>query len=191
MGAIFVKPLYQTNNAYDIVGNDHVAHVQKRIDENGESDMLEIVLPQPNQLQLDYDTPELPVWFERALAIAAQAFCPRLRDSISYTVTSSKSGNRHVTVDLPCEIDDLTRVAWQAALGSDPMRESLSLMSIRRGIANPSLLLEVKGAKPVAHGFVAPKRPEVEGRMFRRENYGNCSDGADPDESGNRECQRD
>ncbi len=189
-----VKPLYLTNSAYDIAGNDHVIHVQKRIDESGEAEKLEIVLPQPNQLQLDYDTPELPPWFERALGIAAQAFCPKLRDHISYTVTSSKSGNKHVTVDLPVLIDDLTRVAWQAALGSDPMRESLSLMSIRRGIAHPSLLLEVKGAKPVAHGFMSPKRPEVEGRMFRRNDYGNSSDsldGTDPDEPRDRECVRD
>lgn len=185
-----IQPLYKTNTAYDIVGNDHVIHVQKRIDENGEADKLEIVLPQPNQLQLDYDSPELPEWFERALNIAAQAFCPKLRDSISYTVTESKSGNRHVTIDLPCDIDDLTRVAWQAALGSDPMRECLSLMSIRRNIANPSLLLEKKDKTVVAYGYAAPKRPEIEGRMFRRENYGNSNDEPDP-ESRDRECQRD
>lgn len=164
-----VSPKYTTSNAYDICGNDHVLHVQKRLDENGETDKFEIVLPKPNQLQLDYDTPELPEWFERALSIVAQAFCPRLRDKIMWTVTESKSGNRHVTIDLPYDIDDLTRVAWQAALGSDPMRECLSLMSVRKNIANPTLLLEKKHQVIIGRGWVETKQPEVTGRKFRRE----------------------
>jgi hypothetical protein len=160
------KPVkWVTGEAYDIKGNDHVIHVQTKINESGEQDNFEIVLPRPNQLQLDYDVPELPEQFHKVLDIAAQAFC-KLHGSLFYTVRKSRHNNLHITIDFPRDLTDIERIAWQSVFGSDPMREALSLMSVHRGIANPTLLIERRNTAPFAAGVKTLDIAAI-GRKFR------------------------
>jgi hypothetical protein len=159
-------PKWKTGDGYDIKGGDHVVHVQKKLDESGASKNFEIVLPEPNELQLDYDEKVLPEQFWKGMDLLTQAYCA-LQEGLPYVVTESCSGNRHVTISLPCQIDPVTRVAWQAVFGSDLMREGLSLMSITRGLKNPTLLIERKGGAVVERGFAVHRERAAVGRMFR------------------------
>jgi hypothetical protein len=159
-------PNYKTGTPYDIIGGDHFKHVQARLDEQGLSADFEIVLPKSNQLQIDYDRPELPEQFELALGLLVQAFC-NPQQFLTYAVRVSKSGNRHVTIDLPRDVGLMERIAWQSIFGSDPMREGLSAMSVTRGLKNPTLLIEWKNRPPIMTGVkTLPIEPPV-GRKFR------------------------
>lgn len=161
------KAKWTTGEVYDIKGCDHVSHVQAKIDAQGEQDNFVIVLPAPNQLQIDYDVPELPEIFEKSLFVLTQAFCD-LNRFLTYRVTKSRHDNLHVTIDLPQVITDTERIAWQSILGSDPTREALSMMSVRRGIAHPTLLIERRGSEPIMTGVsVLPAIAEPKGRKFR------------------------
>jgi hypothetical protein len=158
------KCKWTTGEAYDIKGNDHVVHVQSKIDESGLSGEYEIVLPKANELQIDYDIPELPERFHKVLDLLVQAFC-RLHQTITYTIRKSRHENLHITIILPCAIMNTERIAWQAIFGSDHMREGLSMMSERRGIANPTLLIERRNSEPCAAGSMTLE-PKT-GRKFR------------------------
>lgn len=133
------------NNYENVLNGDHVDHVQYSIDASMTGDLVEIVLPQENQLQIDYDTPGIPSEdFIPALDLLAQAYLAT-GDSLDYTFCDSKSGNKHVTVTVPgASFTAVERVAWQTIFGSDPLREGLSLVSIQRKLKNPSLLVELK-----------------------------------------------
>lgn len=52
----------------------------------------------------------------------------------------SKSGNLHVIVRVGSPLPAEARIALQAALGSDPWKEMMSLSSFRLGVTNPILL---------------------------------------------------
>jgi hypothetical protein len=158
------KCKWTTGESYDIKGNDHVVHVQSKIDETGLSEEYEIILPKMNQLQIDYDVPELPEQFHKVLDLLVQAFC-KLHQNITYIVRKSRHNNLHVTINLPCDIMNTERIAWQSIFGSDHMREGLSMMSERRGIANPTLLIERRNAEPCATGILTLE-PKT-GRKFR------------------------
>lgn len=158
------KPKWTTGEPYDILGNDHVTHVQAKIDESGLQNEYEIVVAKPHQLQIDYDVPALPPQFEKALDILTQAFC-RTREFLIYRVTKSRHGNLHVMIDLPELISNTERIAWQSIFGSDPTREALSLMSVRRNIANPTLLIERRNSAPFITGAKVLEEPK--GRKFR------------------------
>ncbi len=59
----------------------------------------------------------------------------------------SKSGppRKHIIIYFPLHeggFSDVERIAWQAALGSDPMRELLSLVRSVKGDAFPTLFVE-------------------------------------------------
>lgn len=144
---------------YQVLGGDHVKHVQNQLDQLGLDSQYEIVLPQQNELFIDYDVYNVPDQFWRSMEILHEAFCQD-RDYIDYVFTRSMSGKLHAVVTIPTSslmistgfgwLSDIQRVAWQAAFGSDPNRESLSLMSIQRNLLNPTLLIEKKGGSEVA-----------------------------------------
>lgn len=62
----------------------------------------------------------------------------------TFEVWTSKSGppNRHARVKLVNPATVVERIALQAMLGSDPMRELLSLARLRRGVAEPVRLFK-------------------------------------------------
>lgn len=56
----------------------------------------------------------------------------------------SKSGNYHARITLEQDVDNVTAIALQSILGSDPVREFLSLMRVENGVSgrSPTLLLK-------------------------------------------------
>lgn len=63
----------------------------------------------------------------------------------SVLFTTSKSGSGiHAYLKLGEDIDEPTRVMWQAFLGSDPTRELLAWARVQNGDETPSVLIETK-----------------------------------------------
>lgn len=101
---------------------------------------LVVVYPESNELQIDIDSDEAFVafleQFERLKRIEPEIFC---------RIAFSKSGppNRHITVMLARPIaSHEERILLQALLCSDPVRELLSLIRLRRGAERPTRFFE-------------------------------------------------
>lgn len=136
-----------------VLDNDHQIHVQAMLDSEGRTDLY-VVLPEPGQLQIDYDSPEIPQErFDKSLDLLAQAYLEVDGTTfIDIEIRPSKSGNRHALLTVPGIVfTAVERVAWQAVFGSDLQREGLSLVSISRGLKNPSLSIEVKDATVIKY----------------------------------------
>lgn len=129
--------------------NDHAIYAREMLkDEN-----FEVVVAEENVLMLDYDDVEdLPEQFYTSLGILESV----LGVAVRFEQSRSKSGTGiHVLVFLPESMPIITRVAWQAAFGSDPKREALHLLSIARREKNPILLYNRKKPeeqKPLGDG---------------------------------------
>lgn len=107
--------------------------------------------PLPHELQLDIDDAEAFARFN-----ACWPLFTRIEPHATFHTTRSKSGiGYHIRVSLFNEIDDRTRVAYQAALGSDPKRELFNLRRLNAGITPVFLLAETPEAAPglLALGF--------------------------------------
>ncbi len=108
---------------------------------------LDVVVPDEYTLQLDYDSKTLPENFNKLCALIDINFgIKRSGDQEVYDmdIKTSKSGNLHVYLKLANPISNTERLVFQAALGSDPVREILSLARLKRGETTPTLLFEVK-----------------------------------------------
>jgi hypothetical protein len=112
--------------------------------EEAERTGKQVVLPKPNQLFIDIDNEASFTLFTAQLG--------RLRqyEYASLQVTPSASGlpNRHIVVGLNRDLTDTERIAFQAAMGSDPIRELLGLIRVSHGDQYPTLFLEATGATP-------------------------------------------
>ena len=113
---------------------------------------LRIVYPEDNQLQLDIDSQE-------AYEVFQTLFRELGLDSI-YEVTKTESASasglphRHITITLqeysahgslvPYSMTEGERIAFQLALGSDPVREFLNLKRLIYGTKRPTRLFETK-----------------------------------------------
>ena len=101
-----------------------------------------IRLPEKNELFVDIDTKEQLQHFHRML--------PRLakhedRLWLDFVCTPSRSGGDrlHVVVKLPRDVmSDLERIALQAILGSDPVRELISIARVKFENPHPSVFFE-------------------------------------------------
>lgn len=117
----------------------------------------EIVIADDYTLQIDYDRPDLPTNFYEMLSVLRQ----RAPGILRWYKLPSKSGNLHVTIKLPIEMDVTERIAWQAAFGSDSKREMLGLIRVSMRIENSVLFFEKKDLIP------EPIEVSEEGRVFR------------------------
>jgi len=99
----------------------------------------DIVYPAPNELQIDIDTEHAFEIFQVMIIVVRHHFLV-----YGYQVTPSKSGlpKRHITVTLVTPVTDIERVALQLALGSDRIRETLSLARIKLGQERPTCFFE-------------------------------------------------
>jgi hypothetical protein len=98
-----------------------------------------VVMPAgENELQLDIDTDEAYAQFGRVLPVLKEYF-----GVISNFTTRSKSGDgRHVRIRLAQPMPVMQRIALQAALGSDGVRELLSVVMVLNNDVAPCLLNE-------------------------------------------------
>lgn len=96
-----------------------------------------VVLPLPNQLQLDLDSHEaLQVCFQRCNDFGIQSPWVAMEPS-------KTPGHYHVTITFPARVfTEAERIAYQFALGSDPVRERLNMMRLHAGYPNPSRLFK-------------------------------------------------
>lgn len=102
----------------------------------------EVHLGEPAVLLLDFDEPYIPhkkYGNQRVWEILFQLYPGTTRK-----FWKSKGGNTHCIVYLSDELDIGIRLAWQAALGSDPVREALAIKRLHDGIEEPSMLFQPK-----------------------------------------------
>lgn len=107
------------------------------------AEKFDVVQSDATSLLLDLDTKEALAQYQRVL--------PKLFDNYHVVSTESwrsKSGNTHVRIELGRPMTFPERLALQAALGSDGVRELLSLKRYHNGISEPSRLFRPKVVEP-------------------------------------------
>lgn len=102
-----------------------------------EKEGFAIYKPDINELCLDIDTEENYKLFNTRIL--------KIEDELALKITwaeyqSTTPGHRHIVVELPFEIDNYQRIALQAVLGSDLIRELLSIFRIWNNDPFPTLL---------------------------------------------------
>jgi hypothetical protein len=99
-----------------------------------------VLEPDEEELLIDCDTEEHFKMFLEQLTILER----NLGLEIPYKDWESRGGppGKHISVLMPFQLSPQERIAWQAALGSDPKRELLSLIRLRNGDALPTILVE-------------------------------------------------
>lgn len=104
----------------------------------------DIVYPAANELQIDIDSDEQYAVFKQAIACVNRNW--EEIGEVTYEEHPSKSGfpSRHITAKMPFDVEPWQRIALQAALGSDPIRELLSATRMLRGDIHPTLFVELK-----------------------------------------------
>lgn len=112
-----------------------------------EANGMRAVIPAADQLQIDIDSPEQKAVFERAWPILLREIVLKTPGIVCEVLTApSASGepdHYHITVTIPgWQLSDVERIACQAALGSDPVREILSLVRCMRSDPHPTLFKE-------------------------------------------------
>jgi len=117
---------------------------ETRIDymERVKSEGRYIWLPEKNELFIDIDTEDQFINF-----LKAYSTLEREHPNTGYRVWESKSGHpkRHICVVLPFDLENkYHRIAYQAALGSDPKREILSVFRTECDDEYPTLFAEDK-----------------------------------------------
>ena len=99
-----------------------------------------VCYPADNELQLDIDSEEQYAAWKKAEGIISrnEVFTAAVEEAPS----SSGLPHCHVRIRLPFDVTPWQRIALQAALGSDPVRELLSCVRMLKGDVHPTLLVE-------------------------------------------------
>ena len=109
-------------------------------DEIASNEGLIIVEPLPNELQIDIDSPIIPKSYNDQRDILCV-----FKSITNHRITTSKSGNKHIYIQLKDPITPVERILLQLALGSDPVRELLTYHNILDPTnLRPQFLFEVK-----------------------------------------------
>lgn len=103
---------------------------------------LIVVFPKDNQLFIDLDNEHSYLLFKKQWDI----FKKYVDLEATFGELPSKSGlpKRHITINLSYFINELERLAFQAMLGSDRVRELLGYVQMKNGDPHPTLFLEAK-----------------------------------------------
>ncbi len=111
---------------------------QRAIEEALINNLL-VVYPAEDELQIDIDNEHSYLVYVKQMDIMKKYL-----GAIETKVEASRSGlpKRHITVKLNHSVTMLERIALQACLGSDRVRELLSLVQYQNGDPHPVLFLE-------------------------------------------------
>lgn len=102
---------------------------------------LEVHLPDDDMLFIDIDNKDQLLVFRRCYPIFARDV-----SVVETLATVSKSGiGIHVRIKMKGKLSHEERIAWQAALGSDPVRELLSMIRYHNSDDHPTLFVEKPG----------------------------------------------
>jgi len=105
-----------------------------------------LVAPQGNQLQLDIDSNDMFTNYKTRLKILRENFPQYQFTEEIHNSRSRLPGKYHVTLTFSNMLfDGTSRCAWQMMLGSDPVREALSMFGVLMGHETPSCLFEPMG----------------------------------------------
>jgi len=104
-------------------------------------DNLDVVLPEPYDLFVDIDNEAAYKQFDKGMDFVIKHFNGRI---IKNTPSRSGLPKRHIIVRLGGHVADAERIALQAALGSDPVREILGIVRVQHKDPHPTLFLEKK-----------------------------------------------
>lgn len=101
--------------------------------------IFKVVIPAEDELQIDLDSEEDHKRYNHAAEIFFRYIAPV---DIKTATSSSGEGRCHITIKLPFKASLWQRLALQAALGSDHIREILSCIQLLEGDNNPILFKE-------------------------------------------------
>lgn len=101
-----------------------------------------IVVPAPNELQIDIDSASQYDKHNHALEAFLRFF--QIGGVESHGSKSGAPGKLHITITLMNEVSPLERIALQSLLGSDPRRELLSYVRLKLNDPVPTLFMEKK-----------------------------------------------
>jgi len=105
--------------------------------ERMKEDGFQIFVPEKNELQIDIDSHINKELFLQRIERIKEEF----DGGVSYISYPSKSeGHEHIIVTLDLDFTNAQRIAMQLVLGSDPIREMLSLFRDFRGDPCSTLL---------------------------------------------------
>lgn len=135
-------PATHTGEAFIQVSDNYKALSWEACEAQAQARGQVAVVPKENELFIDIDNLHSLERFYKALV----ALSRNDNDAFDVTIRSSKSGgvHFHIVVTLRRDVSTLERIALQAALGSDPVREIISLARIRAGNPNPTVFFEEK-----------------------------------------------
>lgn len=131
---------------YELVEPNSEAALKKAKKEN-----LVVVYPAKNQLQIDIDSDFSYAIYTRMFPLVDKYYGVKtVKDA------PSKSGlpKRHITLTLYRDVTGFERIALQAALSSDRVRELLGVVQERNGDPTPVLFLEKKPESVVPFGEI-------------------------------------
>lgn len=123
---------------------------------------FKIIRGKPDKLLLDLDDNDAMIAFNDTLP-----FVLEMLESIDIQLVKrrqwkSKSSGQHVVLYLSGELPVLERIALQAILGSDRKKEMYSLLRLRQGTEEPSLLFKPPKTKRFPRKYVAPVDDELD-----------------------------
>jgi len=104
--------------------------------EKAKEEGCKVVIPDDHTLTLDIDAPCLPSSYYKMINKLYQHFT--IKES---KVTFSKSGNLHVYLTFQESFTDTEKILLQALLGSDPVRELMSFLRVRKGNLGHAILM--------------------------------------------------
>lgn len=113
--------------------------------EEAERRDCDVIVATSSTLLLDFDSLEGVATYERNRDMVNRMF--QIKNEETWRSGSGLPYHLHVVLTLDAVLNVAERVALQAALGSDPVREMLSIRRIHLGDKNePSLLFKPKAA---------------------------------------------
>jgi len=112
------------------------------------ADGFEILEPEGNELLIDLDTPEQIRMFHSQYEMLERNMCDECYPLAKFIWPSRGGNGEHVYIAMDFNMTPGERIAFQAALGSDPKRELLSLIRFKKGDIKPTILVEVPGMWP-------------------------------------------
>jgi hypothetical protein len=116
-----------------------------------------VVLPEPNQLQIDIDNEQARTVYSKNIDRFQAHIASLAGQAQEAPSKSGKPGKSHITLTLNLDrINPEDRILYQLMLGSDPVREFLSYIRWINGDSAPTLFYEKKEtlqlpAKPEQH----------------------------------------
>lgn len=117
---------------------------------------MTLLLPTHDELLLDLDSRWARRTFERRVRLVQRAGVELKYQHIWQSQHSHWWARRyHASIEFPRSLSDTERIAWQTALGSDPMRELLSMVCVEKQIPLPTVLFEAPNSgAPTTHDSV-------------------------------------